>query len=123
MTREELIKTKAEEYANVWKLGGFHSVQEMLISIANWADKHPQFVHTDNSQVIANLEAEIERLKNPWISVKDRLPEPNVKVIARWNTGEIFDAWRNDEGIWFIDIITADKPDYWMPIHELKKGE
>lgn len=60
------------------------------------------------------------KLHNPWISVDDRMPEPNVKVIAHWNTGEIFDAWRNDEGIWFIDIITADKPDYWMPIPELK---
>ena len=66
---------------------------------AEWADEHP---------------------KNPWISVKDRLPEAFEEVIAFAANGHIENSY------WDGNYFTGDFYDttvtHWMPIPELKEG-
>jgi len=145
MTREEEIKHAAQEYINSDAVipENMYLAYGDFINGARWADEHPQFVHTDNSQVIANLEAEIERLKNPWISVEERLPEVGLTVLTnilqiidgggehnestmvlvqlfhgKWDTNRM--EQQRVGGILFdtISVVT-----HWMPIPELEKGE
>lgn len=138
MTRVEEIRQAAHEYSDKLAVlceGG--NLFKNFCNGAKWADEHPQFVHTDNSQVIANLEAEIERLKSPWISVEDRMPDENSAVLVR---GEIRDNGHADEfyvflvengefvsaisgkPIWKLDTFRDYTFTHWMPIPELPKG-
>lgn len=141
MKREEEIKKAAEyAYAHISELAAKGKLDGTFTKIfalgAEWADEHPQFVHTDNSQVIVNLEAEIERLKNPWISVEDRLPECKWDGRVSKNHSDYcailqadgsmyvaqyycdFEAWSETPYMceWLRNIT------HWMPIPELKKG-
>lgn len=67
------------------------------------------------------------KLRNPWISVEERLPEEDidnngysVKVIGMFANGGISDCFCSlDENIWFIDGLTCDKPTHWMQIPNL----
>jgi len=79
-----------------------------FIAGAEWADAHP---------------------KNPWISVKDRLPEPEQEVLLYDNSSikyyEI--GWLRkkkgyNESIWALcnGYVTDDSITHWMPIVEPK---
>lgn len=139
MTREEEIK-KLKDFLHkiVCENGGWYHIEDIVDCVIKWADSHPQFVHTDNSQVIANLEAEIERLKSPWISVEECMPDENSAVLVR---GEIRDNGHADEfyvflvengefvsaisgkPIWKLDTFRDYTFTHWMPIPKLEKGE
>ena len=108
MTREEEIMEKARAIALNWEIGGFTSVCEMLVAMAKWADEHP---------------------KNPWISVKDRLPEQDLhceEIPVLLKNGYWFKGYYSGD-MWHYydecgdDIITWDVT-YWMPIPETPKG-
>ena len=138
MTREEEIRQAAATWRNV--AARINADSGSFIQGAKWADAHPQFVHTDNSQVIANLEAEIERLKSPWISVKDMLPNVGECVLAQTEGGSVSVMMYNSDNVFersfglsytmkdggkttinynqtFKEAIT-----HWMPIPKLEKG-
>lgn len=110
MNREEEIKA-ANPYGNS---SSFASGKMIGFTIgAEWADAHP---------------------KNPWISVKEQLPEENENIIIMCKHGAIFNGTYCN-GVWFcmdgyINDIYKDSPIYtsmssipplwepvaWMPI-------
>ena len=86
-------------------------------------------IKTDNSLVIANLQAEITTLRarvaelesGGWISVDDRLPKDNVEVLCAMkhspNSYHIHDGYlrrgvfRDGHGFEFLFTVT-----YWQPL-------
>ena len=112
MTREEQIHNQATNYGYAVAGGSTMRppVSKAFLEGAKWADKNP---------------------KSPWISVEDRLPEPEKDVIIinkRKNTdidhltddGEgNYYWWKSDDTIWCED----DKITHWMPIPELPKED
>lgn len=72
-----------------------------------------------------------ETPQSPWISVEDRLPEPEKEVIILNKRKHIdidfitddgddrYYWWKSDETIWCDD----DEITHWMPIPELPKEE
>lgn len=154
MTEQEIIQ-KAEEYANsmydkkyqneLWKecymihIAGAHSrdkeieALEERIHILELASKVDDYL----------LDAINERLRNPWISIEDRLPKDGdivfthsvliiesggvrneeeqyltQKYTCRWITDETKQINMCGEKYDIVNKVT-----HWMPIPELKKGE
>ena len=63
-------------------------------------------------------------MNNKWISVKDRLPTPGMRVLVA--VGAVFEAYIDDKGEWqryyfspLKDVIGA--PTHWMPLPEPPK--
>jgi hypothetical protein len=64
------------------------------------------------------------KLRNPWISVEERLPEEDpddkgysVEVIGLFTDGSISECFCSiEEDIWFFEGLTCDKPTHWMPM-------
>ena len=71
---------------------------------------------------IAQLRKEIEQLRNPWISVKDRLPETGADIIYLMNSGTPGrnERYRKFDAEWFRMNVR-----HWQYANdpELKKGE
>lgn len=67
------------------------------------------------ARVIGELQAEIERLSNPWVSVEDRLPEDDGLYLTLDAEGEI-DCCYFEFDQWHLPYITK-----WMPIPEIKE--
>lgn len=83
----------------------------------------------EQNNLMLEQNKQLKQLVNPWISVKDRLPELNANVLVK-NTSDSryrllsyhysFDGssiWQNEEGR--FDYI--DEGDMWMPIPECRK--
>ena len=91
---------------------------------------------------IALLRKEIDQLRNPWISVEDRLPEKAIglyeleedeqhkMVLIKTANGSLYSGYLDAEEIWRaftvpykgtypIAAITWSRVTHWMPIHEL----
>lgn len=121
MTREEQIKAASAAYTRVncpMAIGGdrFKNMIDSLnanpafIAGAEWADKNP---------------------KSPWVSVEDKLPEPEKEVIILDKRKHIdidflthdgvggYYWWKSDETIWCDD----DEITHWMPIPQLPKED
>lgn len=124
-TREEEIKQNAEAYADkkAETVANFqrNPIVEDFINGAQWADEHP---------------------KNPWISVKDRLPEDgqiivlyitqtisgggekNVEhqmVVERYKGRFTCDRMEQQRmGGYMFDIVV--KTTHWLPMPQLPKG-
>lgn len=72
----------------------------------------------------------IDQLRNPWISVKDRLPEESKKYKG-WLSDTVFVVTNKDDGTsarydhatktWCPAKILQGSITHWMPIPELKK--
>lgn len=83
---------------------------------------------------IANLEAKLDQLRNPWISVKERRPNypeseydiDNMYLVCREGNSIAFPAIFRRNGKWYIydnmQTVEIIAPDYWMPM-PVKKGE
>ena len=80
------------------------------------------------------LRAEIEQLKNPWISVEDRLPEGDYFLIANFRNKPVFQAvaWNfkthNKSGKFIKytggEILHINNVTHWMPLPKLEgKGD
>ena len=60
-------------------------------------------------------------MQNEWISVEDRLPEEDTRVLVHLNTKPmVYDTDRRLNGKW---VRWNSNVTHWMPIPELPKGE
>lgn len=75
---------------------------------------------------ISTQEAIIKDLRNPWISVEDRLPDEGKHVFVRTVVGS-YSVGQYIHPQWYITGIPSVhglvSVTHWMPIPELKKGE
>ncbi|MBQ9602424.1 MAG: DUF551 domain-containing protein [Paludibacteraceae bacterium] len=94
---------------------------------------------------IKPLAYKVEQLRNPWISVEERLPEKarglyelekdeqHKMVLFMTANGWLYIGYLDAEEIWRaftvpfkgaypIDSLTWSKVTHWMPIPELKEG-
>ena len=107
MTREEQIREAAKKTTGLFSYRhGYSTAEDAFVAGAQWADNNP---------------------KSPWISVEDRLPEPEREVIIVNKRKQIdidfltddgedgYYWWKSDEIIWCDD----DKITHWMPIPDL----
>lgn len=90
-------------------------------------DRFKDKMKSINANFIAGAEWADENPKSPWISVEERLPEPEREVIIVNKRKQIdidfltddgedgYYWWKSDEIIWCDD----DKITHWMPIPEL----
>ena len=124
MTREEEIKQAAEQYErDLFKMRGInrydgHDIIQVARSFAEWADEHP---------------------KNPWISVKDRLPEEGQQILEAYTLECTVSGSKSiDEEVLFSCyrgkfVCDGKETNYgigkskstthhWMPIPETPKG-
>lgn len=151
---EEQIKQNAEEYANTHKytldelnnsiltvdeivrlayIAGAHSRDEEVNQLENALRNVNEYCH--------QLRNKVYELRNPWISVEDRLPEKTrnlspfpdeynemVVLVINKQSGKRL-AYRDYKGVWRDDytceIVNQNyaKITHWMPIPELTKGE
>lgn len=136
---EEQIKQNAEAYAKNSPNRDAECVIEKKYAYLAGAHSRDEEI-TALNDLLDVYEQELDKLRNPWISVEDRLPEEFQMVIVRMQGGSVDSAIytngafeRNlqlkfgmkDNGCtvisWqqkFTSNIT-----HWMPIPELKGGE
>jgi hypothetical protein len=144
---EEQIKQNAEKYADVFgrHMVDYYGVKDAFIEGAHSRDEEIKELKeeieslqeqyntcfdgfTKRGTKMGELMKENVKLRNPWISVEDRLPMENpnnkgysVEVIGLFSDDCICKCDCSiEEGIWFIGIITSDPPTHWMPIPQLK---
>lgn len=75
-------------------------------------------------QRIAELEAEVAKLREPWVSVKDALPKEDGRhlVLYKTRTGNIrafIGDFDSIDGKWMTGI--NEDVHYWMPLPEPPK--
>lgn len=61
-----------------------------------------------------------------WISVEDRLPNPNTTVLVIWHRAEKeqrigFGRWQQ-HGVWYVSNEGMPKVTHWMPLPEVPHG-
>lgn len=130
MTREE-IEQKAEEYVSHLILSEQEEENYKLTFIdgANSRDEEIEALRKLLFEKECDIQFLEHKLRHPWISVKERLPEEDpddkgysVEVIGMFPDESVSKCFCSiEEGIWFINGLTCDKPTYWMPTPELKK--
>lgn len=63
--------------------------------------------------------ANTDNVLGGWISVKDRLPEPDTDVLARRATGmEVESYHKEGNGWWTWDVVNNWRVTHWMPLPE-----
>lgn len=140
---DEQIKQNAEAYAI--KICEETPIDYRVVSDAYFAGAHSrdEEIGRMNTTIrlyanqIALLRKEIDQLRNPWISVEDRLPEDNKTVLV-WFGGYYMVAVLRDNEWWDctgyqtgggwsaldkIPDIASSYITHWMPIPQIKKGE
>ena len=129
---DEQIKQNAEQYAlkkTLISIDSFHGMAESYLDGAHSRDEEIEQLRKSYHDMFITLAHKVEQLRNPWISVEERLPKEDpedkgysVEVIGLFSYGSISKCFCSiDEGMWFAEGITCDRPTYWMPIPELKK--
>lgn len=113
-------------------IAGAHSRDEEIYDLKRDIEDLQKMVKM-RSDAFECARKEIGRLSNPWISVKERLPEKienkgvSKNVFVTWSDGTRGEAYYNYKEYkaprWEIKGAGIMKPAYWMPIPELKKGE
>lgn len=118
---EEQIKQRAEKYAESYisktmaYIGGAHSRDEEVEMLQNQIEELSE-------QLKMNAE-NIQKLRNPWISVDERLPKKDGEYVLVYipKHNEVFQAFLCDNE--WIGAPTGEEVTHWMPIPKLKKGE
>ena len=106
------------------------------LSMSKFADAHSDILAAYNSLVLSydkrgsslqDLQKELDSLRRPWVRTLYKLPEENpnekgysVEVIGLFPDGSVSKcSYSIEEGIWFIEGLTCDKPTHWMPMPEV----
>ena len=114
---EEQIEQRAERYAETYVsktaayIGGAHSRDEEVEMLQNQKEELSE-------QLKMNAE-NIQKLRNPWISVEDRLPDREETFLCALDNGVyVTDCYDYERNRWnsFPDSIT-----HWMPIPTIPK--
>lgn len=127
MTSEE-IKQQAEEYASIRTLDStesFHEIVENYLEGAHSRDVEVEMLQNQIEELSEQLKMNaenIQRLRNPWISVEERLPEKKEGiykiVFYKDERGYIYTGYLNADGCW-RDSDRNDtalyKVTHWMP--------
>ena len=102
MTREEKLE-KYLDHQYMYENGDPSYIHGIKVGVS-WADENP---------------------KSPWISVEERLPEPEKEVIilAKNKYIDIDHLTDDGEGGYYWWRSDDDKITHWMPIPELPKEE
>ena len=146
MTREEQIKAAAKKTTGLFSYrNGYSTAEDAFIAGAEWADanpcmpgmvvKIPERSREEINELLANWKGTLvvgdDMSLSPWISVEERLPEPEKDVIILDGRKHIdidhltddgednYYWWKSDESIFCED----DEITHWMPIPELPKEE
>lgn len=130
---DEQIKRNAEEYADVFgrHMVDYYGVKDAFIEGAHSRDEEIEDLENGGKDLIktmTRMQAELDKLRNPWISVEDDLPDEFKKVIVMFDSGIIIDAFMTlvkDEPAWHpsVEIPIGSDVIFWMPRPEIKKGE
>lgn len=139
---EEQIKQNANEYATKHEAchGGFPNFRNAFLAGAHSRDEEiaelkERLKFADDSIAdadkwiakykldIANLEAKLEQLRNPWISVEDMLPEEHSRVLIMFCNGTV--TYNDYIGVGDINYMKAHSKTitHWMPIPALNPAE
>jgi len=130
---DEQIKQNAEVYVTkvteslIEKRPAYIRAYNAYISGAHSRDDEVEMLKNQIEELSEQLKMNaenIQKLRNPWISVGDRLPEEDpddkgysVEVIGLFPDGCVSKCFCSlDEDIWFIEGILIDRPTHWMPI-------
>jgi len=140
---EEQIKQNAEDYINentqgvVIDANTRNFLLDVYLAGAHSRDEEITRLSAeikDDNYVISKLQDELNQLRNPWISVKDHLPDypeseydiDNMYLVCREGSSLAFPAIFRRDGKWYIfdntQIREIIAPDYWMHM-PVKKGE
>ena len=130
---EEQIRQNAEEYATDTYYDGTPFVNsEKVESFIAGAHSRDEEIGTLEG-LLKIKEHEIKRLRNPWISVEERLPEKEIPyetknvVLVRSEHNGIQFAHLDEDGVWRDEYSNVAykrvKVTHWMPIPELKGDE
>lgn len=131
---DEQIKQNAEEY--------YDKLDLITIEVENEpnsiVEAYVAGAHNRNEEiemwkrVVEERQLEIEKLRNPLISVTDQLPEKSKKYKG-WLSDTVFVITNKNDGTsarydhetktWCPAKILQGSIAHWMPIPELKKGE
>lgn len=129
---DEQIKQNAEAYINKMPPlcdALYESVaKEAFIAGANSRDEEFKQWKESKCKLRLRLMQQIHELRNPWISVENRLPDIGQKVITITNKGKLLLVARTtqpphkEEGGWRWEHYVG-KVTHWMQIPQTKKGE
>lgn len=145
MTREEQIRAAAKKITGLFSYrNGYSTAEDAFAAGATWADANPCMpdkvvkipVYTEE-EIHEMLEKDLYRAyyndlflgrkiyTSPWISVEDKLPEPEKEVIilAKNKYIDIDHLTDDGEGGYYWWRSDDDKITHWMPIPELPKEE
>ena len=87
--------------------------------------------HCENHDMCSKCELTFRRngvIANPceWISVEERLPEPQKLVLCIWE--RVDDGWNygfaryQREDVWYVSNEGMPRVTHWMPLPEAPKG-
>ena len=136
---DEQIKQNAEEYILPLKtLPGadenitfIAAIRVAFITGAHSRDEEIAYLTyrlNDTTEKLQTVIAERDKLRNPWISVEERLPDVGQKVITITNKGKMLLVARTtqpphkEEGGWRWEHYIG-KVTHWMSIPQVEKGE
>jgi hypothetical protein len=131
---EEQIKQNAEQYAEAHMVrtdGGDsweeeYDYEEQKAAYIEGAHSRDEEIKELNGQVTLHKDRAdyyhdiYMKLRNPWISVEERLPEEHSKVLIMFCNGTV--TYNDYIGVGDINYIKAHSKTitHWMPIPELK---
>ena len=131
---KQFLEPYDEEYAPI----KYVTAQMAHIEGAHSRDNEIEILQNQIDELSEQLKMNaenIQKLLNPWISVKERLPNypeseydiDNTYLVRREGGSIAFPAIFRRNGKWYIyDNMQAAEiiaPDYWMPMSKLMKGE
>jgi hypothetical protein len=106
-------------------IAGYHSRDEEIEKIKEGKCSLRRSLHRRISALVKEidgLEDELKQLRNPWISVEERLPEEHSRVLIMFCNGTV--TYNDYIGVGDINYMKAHSEiiTHWMPIPQLKKG-
>lgn len=142
---EEQIKQNAKSYADVFgrHMADYYGVKDAFTAGAHSRDEEIEELKESKRKLRLRLMQQIHELRNPWISVEERMPEDGEIVlthilriidgagehkedddfvIQRYRKKFITDRMEQHRIDGYL-FDTISKVTHWMPIPELKKGE